>query len=158
MDLQYLIDRTATAATGGLLEYSDGSLIPAETARRHACTANVIPIVLDGDGQPLDVGRTNRFATPSQRAALRAMYRTCAIGGCNHKFDRCDIHHLDEWDNLGPTDLVNMAPLCAFHHHRAHEGRWRLQLDPSTRQLTVHLPDGTLHSQSLPDIITERAA
>jgi hypothetical protein len=86
------------------------------------------------------------------------MYRTCAIGGCNHKFDRCDIHHLDEWDNLGPTDLVNMAPLCPFHHHRAHEGRWRLQLDPSTRQLTVHLPDGTLHSRSLPDIITERAA
>jgi hypothetical protein len=36
-------------------------------------------------------------------------------------------------------------------HHRAHEGRWRLQLDPSTRQLNVFLPNGSLHSQCLPD-------
>jgi hypothetical protein len=31
-----------------------------------------------------------------------------------------------------------------------------MQLDPSTRQLTGHLPNGTLHSESPPDLLTER--
>ena len=142
-----------------IIEYADGTMLPVETARRHACTANIIPVVLDSDGMPLDVGRGARHATPAQRRALRSMYRTCAVGGCDRGFDHCEIHHLLEWDQHdGPTDLDNLLPLCSYHHHRAHEGRWRLQLDPSTRQLSVFLPDGTLHSCSLPDLLAERAA
>ena len=146
------------AGSDGISEYSDGTPIPVETVRRHACDANIIPVVLGGHGMPLDVGRARRLATPSQRSALRSMYRTCAIDGCDRHFDRCHIHHLLEWDDDGFTDLENLLPLCSFHHHRAHEGRWRLQLDPSTRQLTVHLPDGTLHSTSRPDMIEQRPA
>lgn len=139
-------------------EYSDGTTMPVATARRQACEANIIPVVLDGDGMPLDVGRSRRLASPSQRAALRSMYRTCAIDGCDRNFDRCHVHHIDEWEHNGPTDLDNLVPLCSFHHHRTHEGRWRLQLDSSTRRLTVHLPNGSVHSQSIPDLIAERAA
>ncbi len=141
---------------GSVCEYSDGTSIPVEAARRHACEANIIPVVLGGDSQPLDVGRARRLATPTQRIALRAMNRSCAIDGCDQHFDRCHIHHLVEWDDLGLTDLDNLVPLCSFHHHRAHEGRWQLQLDPSTRQLTVRLPDGSPHLQSLPDLLAER--
>ncbi len=137
-------------------EYSDGTPVPVETARRHACDAHLIPVVLGAGSMPLDVGRARRLATPAQRTALRAMYRTCAIDGCDRHFDLCHIHHLLEWDDLGNTDIDNLLPLCSFHHHRVHEGRWRLQLDPSTRQLTVTLPNGTHHSTSLPDHITER--
>lgn len=137
-------------------EYSDGTSIPAEQARRHACDAGIIPVVLDGEGRPLDVGRAKRLATREQRVALRAMYRTCAIDGCVRHFDTCHIHHLAEWEAFGLTDLANLLPLCSFHHHRAHEGRWRLQLEASSRQLTVRLPDGTLHSKSLPDLLEQR--
>ena len=137
-------------------EYSDGTSIPAEQARRHACDAGIIPVVLGGDGQPLDVGRARRLATREQRVALRAMYRTCAVGGCANHFDRCHIHHLDEWDHLGLTDLNNLVPLCSFHHHRAHEGRWQLQLDASSRQLTVRLANGTPHSQAFPDLLEQQ--
>ena len=151
-----------TLATGRhdqtVCEYSDGTPIPAETARRHACAANIIPVVLGGDSRPLDVGRARRLATAPQRTALRAMYRTCAIDSCDRHFDTCHVHHIAEWDDLGPTDLDNLIPVCSFHHHRVHERRWQLQLDPSTRQLTVRLPDGALHSQSLPDLLTERNA
>ncbi len=138
-------------------EYSNGIPMPAKTARRHACLADIIPIVLDEDGQPLDVGFGKRQATRAQRNALRAMYRTCAVGGCEHSFERCGFHHLLPWDNRGPTDLANLVPICSFHHHRAHEGRWRLELDASTRQLEVWLPDGSLHSRSMPDMLAERA-
>jgi hypothetical protein len=129
------------------------------TARRHACNASIIPAVLDSAGMPLDVGRGARHATPAQRRALRSMYRTCAVGDCDRGFDHCEIHHLLEWDEHdGPTDLDNLLPVCSYHHHRAHEGRWRLQLDPSTRQLDVSLPDGALHSRSRPDLLAERRA
>lgn len=158
-EVAVLID-LATLTTGRhphtVSEYSDSIPIPVATARRHACDARILPVVLNGDGLPLDVGRARRLATPTQRIALRAMYRTCAINGCDHHYDTCHIHHLHEWDQLGPTDLDNLLPLCSFHHHRAHEGRWQLQLDPSTRHLTVTLPDGTHHSTSLPDLLHER--
>ena len=91
-------------------EYSDGTDIPIETARRHACDAKLIPVVLGGESQPLDVGRSRRLATPAQRTAPRAMYRSCAIDGCDQHFDRCHIHHLHEWEQLGPTDLANLVP------------------------------------------------
>ena len=137
-------------------EYADGAPLPAEAARRHACTADIVGIVVDPDGQPLNVGRTKRQATAAQRRALRAMYRTCAVDGCEHGFERCEIHHLRQWERGGSTDLDNLLPICTYHHHRAHEGRWRLQLDPSTRQLDVWLPDGTHHSTCLPDMMHER--
>ncbi len=137
-------------------EYSDGTSMPVEAARRHACEAKIIPVVLGGDSRPLDVGRARRLATPPQRTALRAMYRTCAIDGCDRHFDTCHVHHIAQWDDLGLTDLDNLVPVCSFHHHRVHEGRWQLQLDSSTRQLTVRLPDGTLHSTAPPDLLAER--
>jgi hypothetical protein len=150
---------TAGLHERSIIEYADGTMLPVETARRHACTANIIPVVLDSQGMPLDVGRGARHATPAQRRALRSMYRTCAVGGCDRGVDHCEIHHLLEWDqHNGETNMGNLVPLCCFHHHRAHEGRWRLQLDPSTRQLSVFLPDGSLHSRSLPDLLAERAA
>ena len=143
----------------GICEYSDGTALPIETARRLACDAGILPIVLGGDGMALDVGHESRLATPSQRAALRAMYRGCAIDGCDRHFDDCEIHHLLEWvEQNGPTDLENLIPTCPHHHHRAHEGRWRLELDPTDRTLTVWLPDGSLHSRSRPQLVAERTA
>ncbi len=154
IDLTTLQNGTHAEST---CEYGDGTPVPTATARRHACNADIIPVVLDGDGQPLDVGRAKRHATKAQRAALRSMYRTCAVDGCETSFDRTEMHHLLEWDqHNGSTDLENLVPICTYHHHRAHEGRWRLKLDPSTRELSVFLPDGTLHSRCQPDLLTER--
>ena len=52
-------------------------------------------------------------------------------------FDHCNVHHIDYWENGGPTDLNNMVPLCSRHHHAAHEGGWKLKLDPETRELAI---------------------
>ncbi len=96
-EVAVLIDSQTLAAgrhDDTVCEYSDGTSIPVEAARRHACEAKIIPVVLGGDSQPLDVGRARRLATPTQRIALRAMYRTCAIDGCDQHFDACHIHHL----------------------------------------------------------------
>jgi len=109
----------------GVCETFDGQPLPPATVRRLACEAEIIPIVLGGDGRVLDVGRARRLATEDQRRALRAMHRTCAAPDCPVRFDDCDIHHLKEWREGGVTDVVNLIPLCSKHHHLIHEGRWR---------------------------------
>jgi hypothetical protein len=128
-----------------ICELADGTPVPVATVRRLACNAHLIPTVLDGDGVPLDMGRRRRLATPEQRHALRTMYRSCAFPRCDATFDRCEIHHLLEWDDLGPTDLANMLPLCSRHHHLVHEGGWELSL-AHDRTLTVQQPDGTTYA------------
>ena len=91
-------------------ETSTGEPVPAATIRRLCCDADIIPVVLDGDGVTLDVGRAKRVATREQRRALRAMYRTCAHPDCTVGFDDCDIHHVNPWQHRRLTDLAQPAP------------------------------------------------
>ena len=115
----------------------NGSELTVETIRRLACEAEIIPLVLDGKSVPLDVGKSKRLATAYQRRALAAVHETCAIDGCSVKFSHCEPHHIDYWENGGVTDLNNLVPLCSRHHHAAHEGGWKLSLNPETRKLLV---------------------
>ncbi len=158
VELLALVD-LETLASGlrdnSVCEFDDGTNIPVATMRRLACDAHILPVVLGGDGVVLDVGRSRRLATDDQRRALRAMYRTCGIGTCDVSFSRCEIHHVDEWDaHQGDTDLDRLIPTCSRHHHLVHEGGWRLELDPNTRELTITLPDGTIHERSRPHSAT----
>ena len=115
----------------------NGSELTVETIRRLACEAEIIPLVLDGKSVPLDVGKSKRLATTYQRRALAAVHETCAIDGCSVKFSHCEPHHIDYWENGGATDFNNLVPLCSRHHHAAHEGGWKLNLNPETRKLFV---------------------
>ena len=125
-------------------ETSTGEQVPVATIRRLCCDADIIPVVLDGDGVALDVGRAKRVATREQRRALRAMYRTCAHPGCTVGFDDCDIHHVNPWTPTGLTDLDNLLPLCSRHHHLVHEGGWTLTLR-ADRTTVWCRPDGSVH-------------
>ena len=122
---------------GGTCRTALGADLPVETVRRLACEAEILPVVLDGRSVPIDVGRSKRLATVHQRRALEAIHPTCAIPDCEVIFDHCNVHHIEYWENGGATDLNNMVPLCSRHHHAAHEGRWKLELDPETRKLLI---------------------
>ena len=117
-----------------------GADLPISTLRRMACDANIIPVVLNGEGVPLDVGRAKRLATAGQRRALEAAHETCAMPECLVAFHHCQIHHIDYWESGGPTDFGNMVPLCSQHHHAVHEGGWRIVLHPETRVLDAKPP------------------
>jgi hypothetical protein len=122
---------------GGTCRTALGADLPVETVRRLACEAEILPVVLDGRSVPIDVGRSKRLATVHQRRALEAIHPTCAIPDCEVIFDHCNVHHIEYWENGGATDLNNMVPLCSRHHHAAHEGGWKLKLDPETRELSI---------------------
>jgi hypothetical protein len=139
IDYELLASAVGEAGMGGARKCRtlSGSELTVETIRRLACEAEIILLVLDGKSVPLDVGKSKRLATAYQRRALAAVHETCAIAGCSVKFTHCEPHHIEYWENGGPTDLNNLVPLCSRHHHAAHEGGWKLKLNPETRELLV---------------------
>ncbi len=138
IDLETLTNGLSASSTH---RTSFGADLPVETIRRIACDANIIPLVLNGAGMPLDIGRSQRLASAAQRRALQATHDTCAFDGCAVAFHACQIHHINYWENGGPTDMNNMIPLCSRHHHAAHEGGWTLSLIPGTRHLDARPPN-----------------
>ncbi len=128
-----------------MCETDDGAPIPVSTVRRLCCDAEILPLVMNGEGETLDVGRSKRTANRAQRRALRGMHRTCAYPGCTVPFSQTRAHHIDWWtrDN-GPTDIDNLLPICERHHHLVHEGGWILTMTPD-RVATWIRPDGTVH-------------
>lgn len=98
-----------------------GETITAAQARRLACNAQLIPAVLGGASEILDVGRAQRLFTPAQRRALLLRDRTCRAEGCDIPGTWAEAHHWISWLDRGPTDLDNGVLLCAHHHHRAHD-------------------------------------
>ena len=48
-------------------ETAAGAMLPPAIVRRMACDADLIPVVLGGAAEVLDVGRSRRLATPAQR-------------------------------------------------------------------------------------------
>jgi hypothetical protein len=116
--------------------------LPVATVRRLACDANMIPAVLGSDGEVLDLGRSARLASAAQRRALRAMFATCWIPGCDVPFDNCTMHHVQWWEQMGPSDLTNFRPTFTTHHHELHEGGWLVEIDGWWA--TITRPDGVV--------------
>jgi hypothetical protein len=120
VDHQHLLDGLASA------RLDTGAHVSAGEARRLACSAGIIPVVLGGASQVLDLGRERRLHSAAQRRALSVSHDTCAAEGCERPFAWCDVHHPHAWSDGGGTDLANAVPLCGFHHRRAHDVRFDL--------------------------------
>lgn len=112
------LDQLKSELGSGLIE---GEGLTAGEIRRLACTAKIIPAVLDGKSKVLDLGRAKRLFSPAQRKALRLEHRQCQAEGCTADARWCDAHHLDAWSAGGTTDLANAILLCGHHHRRAHD-------------------------------------
>ena len=112
-----------TLRTGlGLAETSTGEVVTAAEARRLACTGGIVPVVLGGKSEVLDLGRTRRLFSPAQRKAMAIRDRHCRAEGCDIPAAWCEAHHADKpWSRGGRTDLADGLLLCSFHHHRAHD-------------------------------------
>lgn len=74
----------------------NGRAITPNTARMIACDANIIPAVLGGQGEVLDLGRAQSTWSRAQRRARRVEDRGCTWPRCQAGLERCQIHHIDE--------------------------------------------------------------
>ncbi|HJQ05777.1 MAG TPA: DUF222 domain-containing protein [Nocardioides sp.] len=102
------------------------TVISASEARRLACTAKIIPAVLGGKSELLDLGRAQRFYTAALRKAMRLRDGRCRAEGCSIPATWCEAHHLKPWAEGGKTDLADGVLLCSHHHHRAHDSRYSM--------------------------------
>jgi hypothetical protein len=131
IDYDRLRDGLGTALVGD-------TPITAGQARRLACTANLVPAVLGGTSEILDLGRARRLFSPAQRKAMALRDRTCRAEGCDIPAPWCEAHHANNpWTTGGRTDLADGLLLCSWHHHRAHDHRYRVERT-GDRRLTFH--------------------
>ncbi|MEZ5086153.1 MAG: DUF222 domain-containing protein [Tessaracoccus sp.] len=138
-------DLYTKAHAAGVL--TSGKKLPAAELRRLLCDANIVPIMLGGDSEILDVGTTRRFVTPAIRRALSVRDKKCVFPSCTIPDAECDAHHVIPWALGGPTSLENLVLLCPHHHGLVEpkgddlvNPRWQVTFDPRTRKPTVSRP------------------
>ena len=112
-----------------------------EAVRRLACDASILPAVLGGTGQPLDVGRQRRLITGPLRRALVLRDRGCAFPGCDRP-RWCDAHHIQHWAD-GATPASNAVLLCGHHHRHLHHGDWAVRLAATATRSSSPRPGST---------------
>jgi Domain of unknown function (DUF222) len=121
MDHKTLLDDLADAGVA----FMGDQPISGSEARRLACNANLIPVVLGTDSVVLDQGRTTRLYKGPRRDTLAATQRTCRAEGCDIPAAWCEAHHGNgRWADGAGTDLADAVLFCCFHHHRAHDRRY----------------------------------
>ena len=97
------------------------------TAKRHICTAGVIPIAFDDAGQVVNLGRTQRVFTHKQRIGLAARDGGCRFPDCDRPPGWTEAHHINEWDrDHGRTDIADGISLCRHHHMLVHNNGWQV--------------------------------
>ncbi len=119
----------------GVATVDTGHRISAAEARRLACKAGIIPMVLDGDSVPLDLGREQRLFDRYQKIAINHRYNGCAADNCDRPPAWMEYHHEDPWHQGGTTDAKKGISFCAPHHHMADH--------PQTYDMT-RLPNGKI--------------
>jgi hypothetical protein len=104
----------ADAAGAGLI--ADDQQLSAGELRRLCCDAGLLPAVLGGPSELLDVGREYRLVTPAIRTALMLRDRGCAFPTCTARAGVCEAHHVVPWRLGGNTALSDLVLVCKHHH------------------------------------------
>lgn len=110
LTLDELIRALPGTRTVGGHELTPGDL------RLIACDSEILPAVMGGPSQLLDLGRATRTVPSHLRDALAHRDRGCTFPGCDVAEPYCEAHHIQPWQEGGGTSLNNLALLCAHHH------------------------------------------
>jgi hypothetical protein len=121
--------------------------ISAETARRMAADAQIIPEVLGGAGEVLDLGMSRRLFSRAQRIALAERDGGCAWGDCGRPPSYTEAHHIEWWSHDKPTDLSNGILLCSRHHHAIHRDGWQVEVHDN---VPLFIPPSSVDAQRRP--------
>ena len=134
-----VVTMTLDSLMGGLkaAQLDTGQTISASLARRMACEAGIIPAVLGGKSEVLDLGRSRRFHSRAQRIAKLLTAGGCQVDGCDAPPGLTHLHHKIEWSLGGRTDLDNTIMICGPHHARAHDPTYQLTPIPGDK-FTFH--------------------
>jgi Domain of unknown function (DUF222)/HNH endonuclease len=107
-----------------------GEQLSITAMRTLCCDAQIIPAVLGGAGQVLDLGRARRTFDGPIRLAVIARDGGCIHPGCTRPPRWSDVHHVKPWWAGGKTSLDNGVLLCGFHHRLYDTATWTITFAP----------------------------
>lgn len=97
---------------------------------QHAACAGVIQRVLLGDnGRVTRIGTEERVFNRHQRRAIALRDGGCVIPGCGVPAGWCEVHHVKEYADGGPTHTDNGVLLCWAHHRLLDHIGWRIRMN-----------------------------
>lgn len=107
---------------------ADGKPIPIGEIARIAIDVEVLPAIFEAATGDLRMGRSRRSASDLQRAALTLRDKGCV--GCGIPPERCQHHHIDEWQHGGHTDYADLLTVCHHcHNHKIHQQGFTAEWD-----------------------------
>lgn len=99
-----------------VLQATDGgTMTGAEFVRTKFAERGFVTLIHPTLG-PVNLYGTSRFANDKMRLMLGAEHPTCAWFGCNKPVTECQMHHIQRWQDGGPTNISNLVPLCQYHN------------------------------------------
>ena len=98
-----------------------GPGLPHGLRRFLSCDSRVRP-VLEAGGQAVSVGRAFRTVPERTRVVIEDRDRGCRLPGCE-RARWLHVHHIEHWEDGGPSDTLNLVCLCSRHHRQHHLGK-----------------------------------
>lgn len=127
--------------------FSDGSPIPAETARRIAGNCSTWTRILTdkATGTPINAKAANYSIPASLRLPLAAKWRSCTAPGCIRRSETSEVDHIIAFDHEHPdkgglTTFMNVHNLCKAHHQAKTDKKYsvRMTSDGSVEYVFKH--------------------
>ncbi|MCP2031771.1 hypothetical protein L1277_001869 [Okibacterium sp. HSC-33S16] len=113
--------------TGTGFNEDTGEAIPGPIIERHICSNGTRTITVDGNNNPLDVGRDERTFTTKQRIGLAIRDGGCVFEDCTQPPSMTEAHHINEWASQnGLTDIADGILLCRDDHMLIHNNGWKI--------------------------------
>ncbi|GAB3600434.1 HNH endonuclease signature motif containing protein [Microbacterium tumbae] len=100
--------------------------VPVSVAAHTACAGGVQRVLFD-EGRIVGISVTDRIFTAHQRRAIILRDKECLIPGCHVPASWCEIHHVIEHQDGGPTHTDNGVPLCWWHHRNLDPRVWEIR-------------------------------
>ncbi|WP_448712830.1 DUF222 domain-containing protein [Microbacterium profundi] len=105
-----------------------GALIPAHVAAQTGCAGGIQRVLFDDNGRIVSIGTSARIFNALQRRAITLRDGGCIIPGCTIPATWCEVHHVQEHADGGPTHTDNGVLLCWWHHRNLHLSEWRIRM------------------------------
>ncbi|MDN3496024.1 DUF222 domain-containing protein [Planococcus sp. APC 4015] len=98
-------------------------------AALHIGCHGAVQRVTSDNGRIVRIGTAERVFNRHQRRAIALRDGACVIPGCGVSAAWCEIHHVLEHAQGGPTHTDNGVLLCWFHHRFLDRIGWRVRMN-----------------------------
>ena len=123
------------SGTGWATVLNTGGRIPSRVAAQTGCAGGIQRVLFDKNSRIATLGTSARIFNALQRRAITLRDGGCVIPGCTVPASWCEIHHVTEYADDGPTHTDNGVLLCWWHHRNLHLSEWRIRMRDGTPEI-----------------------